>query len=300
MKLRALSMLVLVLVFSLLAVSARADSLGPDLSTFAVLGAAAVTNASGGGPAATLITGNLGSATAVTGFPPGVVTGGTIDPGNVAAAQANLTSAFTTISGEAVTGLIGPGGLSGASLVAGVYDVTSAAFDLTAGSTLTLNGTGSPNGTWVFIMSSSLITASGTTVDTSTLGPDASVYWIVQSAATLGDNTDFEGNILALDQIAFDPGAQDPCGRALSKTAGVTFAGVGTTIETGQSAVEPNLVSIGCGNTTATTGGGFNGGGGTPVSTPEPGTLVLLSSGVFGMVFLTFRKSRRVSSLRAC
>jgi hypothetical protein len=297
MKIRVFSVLLLVLALSLSAISARADSLGPDLSTFAVLGAAAVTNASGGGTAATMIVGNLGSATAVTGFPPGVVTSGTIDPGNVAAAQANLNTAFTTISGDAVTGNITAGGLSGANLTPGVYDVASTAFDLAANSTLTLNGTGgNANGTWVFIMSSSLIAGSGTTVDTSTLGPNASVYWIVNSAATLGPNADFAGNILALDQIAFDPGAQDPCGRALSKTAGVTFAGVGVTVESDASALEPNLVSIGCGNAVGTTGGGLNGGGGTTVTAAEPSTLALLPFGLFGIIALRSRKSH-VSSL---
>jgi Ice-binding-like len=79
------------------------------------------------------------------------------------------------------------------------------------------------------------------------------VFFVVGSAATLGDNSDFIGNILALDQIAFDPGATDLCGRALSKTACVTFAGQNPT--TG----EQHEVSIGC--SAVTIGGGGNGGG---------------------------------------
>ena len=303
MKLRAFSMLVLVLVFSMLAVSARADSLGPDLSTFAVLGAAAVTNASGTGNP-TIITGNLGSATAVTGFPPGVVNGGSINPSNIAAAQGQLTTAYNTLAGSAVTNTIVAGGLTGATLVPGVYSVTSTTFDLTGN--LTLDATSNATGSWVFLMSSSLITGSSATVNVSSLGAGNSVYWIVPSAATLGDQTVFAGNILALAQIAFDPGAQDPCGRALSRTAGVTFAGASPATTTGV----PNVVGGSCatGNvvgtgsngivTGGTSGGGLNGGNG-PVPTPEPGTFALLSSGLLAMVFLTFRKSR-VSSLRAC
>src|ERR1700675_4361049 len=104
MRLRIFFVLALVFVLPLLAVSAYADSLGPDLSTFAVLGGTAVTNASGTG-APTLITGNLGSATAVTGFPPGVVSG-TIDPADVAAAQLQLTAAFTTLAGLGGAGTV--------------------------------------------------------------------------------------------------------------------------------------------------------------------------------------------------
>jgi hypothetical protein len=269
MRLRSLSILVLVFVLPLLAASAYPDSLGPDLSTFAVLGAAAVTNASGTG-APTIITGNLGSATAVTGFPPGIVIGGTINPPNVAAAQGNLTTAVTFLGGLGPGSPILAGGLTGATLTPNVYSVTSTSFDLTGA--LTLDATGNPNGSWVFLMSSSLITGSSATVNLIGFGPDNSVYWIVPSFTTLGDSTAFAGNILAHDLIAFDPGAQDLCGRALSQTSGVTFAGAAPATTVGR----PNLVGGGCGSS-----GGLNGGPGpSPVPTPEPSMFALLSSGL--------------------
>jgi hypothetical protein len=292
MKLHRFCLLVLpLLVLLLFAPSAYADSLGANLSTYAVLGATAVTNASSGGSAATIITGNLGSSaglSSITGFPPGVVTGGTIQPGTEAAAQGELTSAYTSLAGMAVTGLISAGGLSGASLTPGVYDVTSTAFDLGANSTLTLNGTG----TWVFLMSSSLITGSGATVDVSGVGAGSSVYWIVPSAATLGDNADFAGNILAYGQIAFDPGATDLCGRALSKTGLVSFAGVGTTIEPGESVVDANAVGGGCESSS-----GLNGGP-VPAVAPEPGTLLLLGSGIIGLAARMRRARTRARSAK--
>ena len=55
-----------------------------NVASFAALAATAVTNASGGGAAATIVTGNLGvnPGSSITGFPPGIVIGGTIQPGN--------------------------------------------------------------------------------------------------------------------------------------------------------------------------------------------------------------------------
>jgi hypothetical protein len=309
MKLHRSCLLVLpLLLLPLLAPSAYADSLGADLSTFAVLGAAAVTNASAGGSAATIITGNLGSATACSGFAPpctgpayGIVTGTIYLPSTpgttLALAQGELTSAFTSLSLLGPGTSISAGGLSGNTLGPGVYSVpsvtTPGTFDLGVNSTLTLSGTGE----WVFLMSSTLEIGSGTTVDVSKVGAGSSVYWIVPgTAAELGSNTDFAGNILAYGLVAFDPGATDLCGRAFSQAAGVTFAGVGTTIETGESAVEANQVGGGCG---LGSGGGLNGlggtgggGGGTP--TPEPGTLSLLA--LFSGIAFLRSKRRRVGN----
>jgi hypothetical protein len=300
MRLRTFFVLVLVFVLPLLAVSAYADELGPNLLTYAVLGGSGVTNASGGGLSATLITGNLGNTgglAQITGFPPGIVTGGTIQPGAEAAAQLELTNAMVNLAGKGPVTAISAGGLSGNSLGPGVYSVASSALDLSAGSTLQLTGTGE----FIFLMSSSLITGSGTTLDTSLLGAGSSVYWVAQagSAITLGDNTDWAGNLLSPSAITFNPGATDDCGRALGETL-VHFDGVGTAMETLESAVEPNRVGgAGCTGNLAGSGGlngGGTGPGGSPPAVPEPGTLALLSSGLLAMVFLTFRKSR-VSSL---
>ena len=77
----------------------------------------------------------------------------------------------------------------------------------------------------------------------------------------------------------------------------MSFAGQGTVVEPGEGSLEANQVGGGCTGNLAGSGG-LNGGGTGPgpVSTPEPGTLALLSSGLLGMVFLPFRKPR-VSSL---
>jgi hypothetical protein len=120
-------------------------------------------------------------------------------------------------------------------------------------------------------------------------GSTAGVFWNVGSSATLDTTTSFEGNILALTSITLDTGATDQCGRALAHTGAVTMGA--------------NTVSIGCtnllggGTGTGGSGGGLSGGltvppgGGTPtplppVSAPEPGTLMLLGSGIAGLLSL--------------
>jgi type VI secretion system secreted protein VgrG len=299
MRLHALSILVLVFVLPSLAVSAYADTLGPALDPFAVLGGSSVTNASGGGVGvATVITGSLGVSpgTSITGFPPGMVVGGTIEnnTGNAAAAQLGLTAAIGNLDALGSPILVGAQGLSGASLGPGTYNVASSGtFDMLAGSTLTLTMPGQ----YVFRMTGAgtLTLASGVTIDTSALDATSSVYWLAPdgtTAVTLGDNADFQGNILANGSIIFDPGATVGCGRALSQNKLVSFAGVGTSKETGEGAPDPNLVGGGCtGN--LVNSGGLNGGGPGPgpVSTPEPSTFALLSSGL-AIALVALRKSR--------
>ncbi len=69
-------------------------NLGTTGNTFAVLGGSTVTNTN----TPTIVNGNLGVSpgSAITGFPPGIVTGGTIHAGDATAMQAqnDLTSAY--------------------------------------------------------------------------------------------------------------------------------------------------------------------------------------------------------------
>jgi hypothetical protein len=85
---------------------------------------------------------------------------GTTNVGNAAAAtaQSNLTTAYNTLAGMSGTNL--PAGIGNQALNPGVYNFSSSAL-LTG--TLTLNATG-PNSTFIFVIPSSLTTASASKV----------------------------------------------------------------------------------------------------------------------------------------
>src|ERR1700722_3627355 len=128
--------------------------------SFAVLGASTVTNA---GP--TVITGNVGVSpgTAITGFPPGIVLGGALHPGDAAAtaAHADASTAYSDLLSEPcgtnLSGLIlgtDPGAVT---LTPGVYCFASSA-QLTG--TLTLNG----SGVYIFQMGSTFTSATAASV----------------------------------------------------------------------------------------------------------------------------------------
>jgi hypothetical protein len=186
--------------------------------SFAVLGASTVTNT---GP--TIITGDLGVSpgTAVTGFPPGTVTGGTIHAGDAvaAAAQADAHTAYAALVAEPCgTNLSGmtlglsPGAVT---LSSGVYCFNSSA-QLTG--TLNLNG----NGVYVFQIGSTLTTASNSSVVMTNGATAGNIFWQVGSSATLGTNTAFSGNLFSLISDTITTGTS-VAGRVFALTGAVTL-----------------------------------------------------------------------------
>ena len=212
-----------------------------DLGTarqFAVLAGAGVTNT---GP--TVVNGDLGTSPtpAVTGFPPGEVNG-EIHAGDPVAAEAqdDLTTAYNEAAGA------GPGTtvnteLGGQTLTPGVYDSQSGTFEITG--TLTLDAEGDPNAVFIFQTESTLITASGSRVRLINGAQACNIFWQVGSSATLGTNSIFKGNILALTDITANAGATVD-GRLLARNGAVTL--------------NNNTIT----RATCATGGGGGGGGG--------------------------------------
>jgi len=191
--------------------------LGTNLTPYAVLAGTTVTCTG-----ASLVTGDVGVSpgSAITGFPAPCTNVGTSrippasDPG-----QAALLTAYGTLAAQPCSSTVGPD-LAGLTLVQGVYCVNAAASNLTG--TLTLDAQGNPNAVWVFRMSSSLITSSGSTVAVVNGGNACGVEWQVSSSATIGSGTTFVGNILALTSIALNTGA-NLTGRALARNGAVTL-----------------------------------------------------------------------------
>ena len=187
--------------------------------SFGVLGGSAVTNTG-----ASVITGNLGVSpgTAVTGFPPGIVTPpSTIHSADAVAAQAqiDLTTAYNAIIATPTLVDLTGQDLGGLTLTPGVYGFASSA-QLTG--PLTLNALGNPNAVFIFKIGSTLTTASGSSVLVINGGSNCNVFWQVGSSATLGTTTAFVGNILALTSITLTTGANVD-GRVLARNGAVTL-----------------------------------------------------------------------------
>ncbi len=193
----------------------------PGLGTsqaFAVLAGSTVTNT---GP--TVVSGDLGVSpgSAITGFPPGSVVGGTIEDDTAVAlqAQSDTTTAYNTLAGEACNTNLTGQDLGGLTLTAGTYCFSSSA-QLTG--TLTLDAQGDPAAVFVFQIGSTLTTASNASVQVINGGSPCNVFWQVGSSATLGTGTSFEGSILALTSITLTTGVAVE-GRALARNGAVTM-----------------------------------------------------------------------------
>jgi len=188
----------------------------PSPGSFAVLAGTTVTNTG-----ATTVAGDLGVSpgTAVTGFPPGLVSGTMHAADGVAAqAQADLITAFNDAAGRSGASSVS-GDLTGLTLGPGVYKSTSG---LGITGAVTLDAHGDPKAVFIFQISSTLITGSGSHVLLANSANACNVFWQVGSSATIGTNSVFEGNILALTSIALMTGAKFD-GRALARNGAVTL-----------------------------------------------------------------------------
>jgi outer membrane autotransporter protein len=242
----------------LLSTPAAAQILG-TAEDFGVLAGSTTTNT---GPS--VIQGNVGVSpgSALIGFPPGVVVPpGTIHVGDAVASQAqvDLTTAYNTLMGRPAQVILTGQDLGGLFLGPAVYAFAASA-QLTG--VLTLNGQGNSAAEFVFQIGSSLTTASNSAVLLINGANGNNVYWAVGSSATLGSNSVFAGNIVALTSITLNTGASITCGRALARNGAVTLDNNTITL-----CVPTTGGSGGTGGTGGTgTGGTGNGGNDIPIS----------------------------------
>src|SRR3984885_12410686 len=186
--------------------------------SFAVLAGTTVTNT---GPST--ISGDLGVSpgTAVTGFPPGIVSNGTIHSadGVAAGAQSDLTTGYNDAAGRSPTANVPAFIGAGQTLSPGVYKASSS---LDVGGSLTLDAGGDPNAVFIFQAPSTLVTDSASSVILTNGAQACNVFWQVGSSATLGTDSAFSGSILALTSISVNTGDTIE-GRALARNGAVTL-----------------------------------------------------------------------------
>jgi hypothetical protein len=170
-----------------------------------------------------IITGNVGihPALAITGFPPGMILG-VQEAGTAVALQAksDLTIAYDDAAGRPKDADVVNGTLGGLTLVGGVYNSAGFIYDLTG--KLTLDGQNDPNSVWIFQATSSLVTASSSSVEFINGGSPCNVFWQVTSSATLGSDSTFVGTIMALASITMNSNVT-MAGRALARNGQVTL-----------------------------------------------------------------------------
>ena len=212
--------LIAVATVSLLAGATAAD--GQSLDTFAILGGSTITNTG-----TSVIVGNIGVSpgSAITGKGPGadqiVLTGAYFQADGVAVqAKSDLATTYNVLMNRPVTEALVGNELGGRTLTAGVYSFESEA---NLNGTLTLQG--DADDVFIIQVPAGLTTASNSSVAIapgSTVNP-ANVFFVVGSSATLGTNTDFMGQIVALTSISLLTGTTIDCGAAWARNGAVTL-----------------------------------------------------------------------------
>ena len=210
--------------------ASSSNQAAPTLATiapFVIMAGSTVTSTG-----ATALTGDLGVSpgTAVTGFPPGTLTG-TIHAGDATSAQglADLTTAYNDLKGRTLAPVTVAGNIGGLTLPPGLYKSTSS-LAISSGD-LTLDAQGDANAVFIFQITSTLTTTTGRSVILAGSAKASNVFWQVGTSATLGANSTFKGTIMADQAITLNTGASVN-GRALARIAGVTLAGNAVVIPT--------------------------------------------------------------------
>ena len=174
-----------------------------------------------------------GVRSSITGFPPAIVVNGAIyasddtAPAGVAAlltqAKQDLTDAYLYAEGATSPApATVAGDLGGQTLAPGIYKSTSTL--LVQSGDLTLDAQGDPNASWIFQVASDFTTVGGAggNIILSGGAQAKNIFWQVGSSATIGDNTSFKGNVLALTSITMNSNATAE-GRMLARNGSVVL-----------------------------------------------------------------------------
>jgi hypothetical protein len=211
--------------------------IGVDLKSvarFGIIAGVGVSNDAGFSEIRNLDVGiSPGVRSSITGFPPAIIVNGDMfasddpAPAGVAAmlteAKLHLEEAYLFAEGAtspAPATVAGDQG--GLTLAPGIYKSTSTL--LIQSGNLTLDAQGDPDAYWIFQIASDFTTVGGAggSVILSGGAQAKNVFWQVGSSATLGDNTIFKGNILALTSITMNSGAEAQ-GRMLARNGSVVM-----------------------------------------------------------------------------
>jgi hypothetical protein len=197
------------------AVQSLTVEINPDLpalgavSTYSVFGGSGVSNSG-----ATALSGDLGATTSgtIAGFPPGTA-GGTIHAGDSAAesAKSALVTAYNDVAGRTPSDSFA-GKIGGLTFHDGVH-YAAAAISLTG--TVTLDGRGDPNATFIFQVNAAMATAAASHVTLINGAQASHVFWQVSGAFDTGASATFAGTVMAAGAITLGAGATLD-GRALS------------------------------------------------------------------------------------
>lgn len=159
---------------------------------------------------ATVITGSCGTCpgTAITGFPPGVCTVTTSAGGTAGcAAKAACLNAYNTALAAGPTTALLSADLGGLTLKPGVYTFPTNGVTLTG--ILTLNGTVSAKGQFIFHINTTFGAQAASQIKLINGAQACNVYFVVGSSATVGGGAILKGNILAYTSIAASAAASN-------------------------------------------------------------------------------------------
>ena len=182
-----------------LTITAVSMSICPDLGSaadFVVIGASTVSNAG-----LTFINGDVAISPGIslTGFNPFGVINGVNELGTTVAkkAQDDVTVAYNYLHRVTPTVKMTGIDLAGKTLGPGVYKFNSVAAISQPGGVLKLSG----EGVYIFQVGSALLTSGNSKIEAINGAKASCIFWQVGSSVTLGENSEFIGNILAYASV---------------------------------------------------------------------------------------------------